>query len=101
MFTDIEGSTRLQLRVGLRYVGVLSQHRALLRAAFAERGGVEVSTEGDGSFVVFASASHAVRAAVEAQCALVAHPWDPDAVPRVRMGLHTGEVSVVEGDYIG
>lgn len=101
MFTDIEGSTRLQLRLGERYVDVLSQHRVLLRAAISAHDGVEVSTEGDGCFFVFASAPSAVRAAVEAQLALRAHSWDPDAVPLVRIGLHTGEGTVVDDGYVG
>ena len=57
-------------------------------------------SEGDAHFAAFPSAGAAVRAAVAAQRALAAHPW-PAGEVRVRMGLHTGEVQVANGDYHG
>jgi class 3 adenylate cyclase len=56
LFTDIEGSTRLLDSLGDRYPGVLEAHQRILREAFAARGGIDVSTEGDSFFVVFRSA---------------------------------------------
>jgi predicted ATPase/class 3 adenylate cyclase len=99
VFTDIEGSTRLLDRLGERYRPVLEDHQRLLRQAFS--GGVEVSTEGDSFFVVFASAPMAVAAAVEAQRALSAHPWPDEAQVRVRIGLHTGEAQLGADNYVG
>ena len=97
LFTDIEGSTRLLHQMGAAdYAEVLMRHRRLLRAAFTRRGGVEVGTEGDSFFVVFPTASGAVAAAEDAQAAL-----DTDELIRVRMGLHTGTASLIEGDYVG
>ena len=49
---------------------------------------------GDGVAAVFASASDAVAAAVDAQARLA------DVLP-VRMGLHTGEAELRDGDYFG
>jgi len=101
LFTDIEGSTRTLDRLGEDYPRVLEEHQRLLRDAFAARGGVEVSTEGDAFFVVFPSAPHAVAAAIEAQRALAAHQWPEAGEIRVRMGLHTGEAVFGADNYVG
>ena len=101
LFTDIEGSTRLLARVGDDYAELLETHRRLLRVGFALHDGVEVDTQGDSFFVSFATPSQAVAAAVAGQVGVASHPW-PDGRPvRVRMGLHTGEASLVDGDYVG
>jgi predicted ATPase/class 3 adenylate cyclase len=101
LFTDIEGSTRLLQRAGGDYAHLLEEHRRLLRAAFSAHNGVEVDAEGDAFFVAFASAQSAVEAAAEAQQALARHPWPNDNEIRVRMGLHTGEPTTVNGRYVG
>src|SRR6266581_4672240 len=101
LFTDIEGSTRLLQELGERYAAVQEEHHAIVRRAVAHGGGVEVSTEGDSFFVVFASPAGAVRAAVEVQRALAAHPWPQGDPLRVRIGLHTGEGAPRGGDYVG
>ena len=67
LFSDIEGSTRLEHAVGTRaYAELRERHRQLLRAAFAAGDGAEQGTEGDSFFVVFRSARAAVVAAVAA-----------------------------------
>jgi predicted ATPase/class 3 adenylate cyclase len=101
LFTDIEGSTRLLDALGDRYPGVLEEHQRILREAFAARGGIDVSTEGDSFFVVFGSATQAVAAAVEAQRAIAATEWPEGAMVRVRMGLHTGEGILGGDNYVG
>jgi class 3 adenylate cyclase len=102
IFTDIEGSTRLVQEVGTdRYGDLQAQHSRLLRGAVAEHGGQEFGTEGDAHFFVFRGAASAVRAAVQAQRWLAAYRWPPEAAIRVRMGLHTGEPAVRDGDYVG
>ena len=101
LFTDIVGSTQL-LRQGREgYAAALATHRRLLRAAFAAHDGREVDTQGDSFFVAFPTAGQAVAAAAEAQRSLAAHPWPERLRVRVRMGLHTGEATVVAGDYVG
>jgi predicted ATPase/class 3 adenylate cyclase len=101
LFSDIEGSTALLRRLGDRYGEALSIQRALLRACFAEYGGHEMGTEGDSFFVVFSSAGAAVSCCVAAQRALAAQAW-PEGVPvRVRMGLHSGEPTPHEDNYMG
>ncbi|WP_231956804.1 MULTISPECIES: adenylate/guanylate cyclase domain-containing protein [unclassified Actinoplanes] len=100
MFTDIEGSTRLARMLGDTYRAVLNAHRSVLRAALSDFGGVELLTEGDSFFVAFDNADAALAACVEAQRRLAAHPWPrEDAVPRVRMGLHTGRATPIGTEY--
>src|SRR4051812_10896791 len=100
LFTDIEGSTHLLRTAGNAYGDLLAQHRTLLRATFAEHSGREVDTQGDAFFVAFPSPTQAVAAAVDGQRALAAHPWPGQSQVRVRMGLHTGEATAVDGSYV-
>jgi predicted ATPase/class 3 adenylate cyclase len=95
VFSDIEGSTRLLHEQGERYPELLAEHRRLLREAFARRGGIEVDTHGDAFFYAFSRASDALAAAGEAQQALASTPI------RVRIGVHTGEPTITEEDYVG
>jgi len=101
LFTDIEGSTRLLQRAGDDYATLLEEHRRLLRAAFSAHDGVEIDAEGDAFFIAFSSAQSAVEAAAAGQQALARHPWPNDNEIRVRMGLHTGEPTTVNGRYVG
>jgi hypothetical protein len=67
----------------------------VLREAFAQRGGVEVDTQGDAFFYAFPSAPGAIEAAGEGQQALSLGPI------RVRMGLHTGRPHLGREGYVG
>lgn len=96
LFTDIEGSTNLLRRLGTqRYGRELSAHHDVVRGSIAAHGGVEVGTEGDAFFVVFTDASEAVSAAAEIQRRL-----DGSSV-RIRMGLHSGTATLLDGEYVG
>ena len=96
VFTDIEGSTRMLAELGSdRYGDLLSRHHSVCREAWAAHGGVEVETAGDAFFVAFPTASGALRAASEVQAAL------PELGLHVRIGVHTGEVTVGETGYVG
>ena len=101
LFSDIEGSTRLLQAQAANWSAILARHQELLRAAFAAAGGREAGTEGDSFFVAFPTAPGAVSAAVAAQRALAGERWPPDAEVRVRIGLHTGEVSLGVEGYVG
>jgi predicted ATPase/class 3 adenylate cyclase len=100
-FSDIEGSTVLLRRLGARFGEALSAHRALHREAVTRWHGVELRTEGDSFFVVFASPLDAVRACLDVQLAHARHPWPDGADVRVRIGVHTGEAQRHENDYLG
>ncbi|MBN1172107.1 MAG: adenylate/guanylate cyclase domain-containing protein [Micromonosporaceae bacterium] len=100
LFTDIEGSTRLAHLLGDDYRSVLHEHRSVLRRAFIAADGAELFTEGDALFVAFPDAARALLACAWAQRELQAHPWRfPEARPKVRMGLHSGVVTPVAGEY--
>ena len=109
LFTDIEGSTRLERAVGpVGWATLVARHDTLLREAIESAGGVVVKTEGDAFFAAFAAPVDALRAAAGAQRAVAAEPWPADAPIRVRMGLHLGQGRLREGrsaadpeDYVG
>ena len=102
VFTDIERSTESAAALGdERYARVLQKHRAILRESFARYDAIEFGTEGDALFFAFARAGDAIRAAVAGQRALERHEWNGDARVRVRLGLHTGEAVVSDGEYVG
>lgn len=101
LFTDVEGSTQLQHRLGERYHDVVAEHRRLLEEAFAEHGGVVVDRQTESFFVAFPRARHAVQAAAAAQQALAEHAWPDGVQVRVRMGIHSGDPEVAGDRYVG
>ncbi len=109
LFTDIEGSTRLERAVGSEaWAGIVARHDALLRTAIETNGGAVVKTEGDAFFAAFERPIDAVTAATAAQHALAAETWPGDVTLRVRMGVHIGEGRLRHGrqdgdpeDYVG
>jgi len=101
VFTDIEGSTRLLTALGNQYPELLSRHHAVLRRQIGAHGGTEVKTEGDAFFAVFNRPLDAISFATDSQRELGATRWPGGAHVRVRMGIHTGEGTLSEGDYVG
>jgi len=101
LFTDVAQSTELVKRLQEHYGDALAMHRRLVRAAFADHGGIEVDTQGDAFFVVFGRASSAVTAAAGAQYALAKHSWPDGAAVAIRIGMHTGEPHRAQEGYTG
>ena len=101
LFTDLEGSTRLweEHPEGMR--GALTRHDEILHDAVTAHHGHVVKTTGDGIHAAFATAHDAVGAAAEAQVAFQSEIWDATPELKVRMGLHTCEADVRDGDYYG
>ena len=101
LLTDIEGSTRLWETVPDAMEVALERHNRLVTGVIDDHGGVVVTSrgEGDSFFAVFASAVAAVEAAGACQLRLGCEPWPAGVSLRVRMGLHTGEAHVQDGDY--
>jgi predicted ATPase/class 3 adenylate cyclase len=96
LFTDVEGSTRLLHQLGAEgYAEALAEHRRVIRDACAERGGVEVDTQGDAFFFAFSTAPGAIAAASQLTDSLAPGPI------RVRVGLHTGTPLVTDEGYVG
>ncbi|MBI3746254.1 MAG: adenylate/guanylate cyclase domain-containing protein [Chloroflexi bacterium] len=109
LFTDIEGSTRLELAVGAaRWADVVARHDALLRDAIETAGVVVVKTESDAFFAAFERPDSAITAIVAGQRALAATRLVDDAPLRVRAGMHLGNGRLRAGssgealaDYVG
>ncbi len=103
LFTDVEGSTRLWEQFSGQMREAMVRHDALIESAVAQCGGLLVRPrgEGDSRFAVFARATQAVAAADAIQRALFAEPWTVPSPVRVRIGLHTGEADLRDGDYYG
>ena len=70
---------RLVRSLGPRWDEINERHIAVISAAVAGAGGIVVRTEGDAVFAAFPEAIAAVAAAADAQRALAAEPWPPDA----------------------
>src|SRR6266487_1916769 len=102
LLTDIEGSTRLWESVPEAMEVALERHNRLVTGMIDDHGGVVVTSrgEGDSFFAVFPGAVAAVEAAGACQLRLQAEAWPAGAALRVRMGLHTGEAHVLDGDYV-
>jgi DNA-binding NarL/FixJ family response regulator/class 3 adenylate cyclase len=101
VFTDVEDSTGLLLGLSELYGQVIADHRRLVRDAVAEHGGYEVDCRGDEFFIAFGAAHDAVETASAIQRAHGAHRWPADADVRVRIGVHTGEPTIEDDDYVG
>jgi predicted ATPase/class 3 adenylate cyclase len=109
LFTDIEGSTRLERAVGSEtWAGVVAEHDRRLRTAIEGAGGHVVKTEGDAVFAAFGAPDAALQGIAEAQRALAGDPLVPDQEVRVRAGLHLGTGRVrtdlapgAPPDYVG
>ena len=102
MFSDIEGSTELNHRLGDRgWVQLLAKHDRILTTAIERHGGQVVKTQGDGFMVAFAEASEAVAAACDIQRALARVGRGRLAGVRVRVGAHRGSAVHRDGDLFG
>ena len=103
LFSDIEGSTELNERLGdVRWLELLRAHHAIVREQVHQHGGFEVKSQGDGFMIAFPSARRGVQCAVAIQDAIDARLGDhPDGPIRLRIGLHTGEAIREEADFYG
>jgi class 3 adenylate cyclase len=102
MFTDIVDSTKLVESMGDEaWEGVLRWHDDALRAEIENHSGEVVHTTGDGFFASFEDVEAAAACAVAMQRHLAAHRREHGFAPRVRIGLHAAEATVIPGDYAG
>ena len=77
---------------------LLRRYRALVRGAVGAASGAEIKTEGDSFYVVFDSASAAVRCGQEIIAAADAAPGEPI---RVGVGVHAGETVETAEGFVG
>jgi predicted ATPase/class 3 adenylate cyclase len=103
LLTDIAGSTRLWEADQHAMALALARHDELIADAVARYGGQLLKTrgEGDSTFSVFASVSHAAAAAIHIQRAIDADSIGGDLALRVRASMHTGEAELRDDDYFG
>jgi len=103
LFSDIEGSTVLNERLGdVRWLELLRAHNRIIREHVQACGGFEVKSQGDGFMIAFPSARRAIQCARAIQDAMVRDlAGHPDGPIRVRIGLHTGEAIREESDFYG
>jgi class 3 adenylate cyclase len=102
LFADLRGYTRYVDAHGDHAAAdLLDRYRILVRGAVSAFRGAEIKTEGDSFYVVFDSASAAVRcglAIVEAAAATADGP--ADAI-HVGVGVHAGETVETAEGYVG
>ena len=102
LFTDIEGSTALDERLGdQRWMELLRAHNALVREQVQAHGGFEVKFAGDSFMVAFQSARRALQCAIAIQRAFAQQNETAEEPIRVRIGLHTGEAIKQVDDFYG
>jgi adenylate cyclase len=98
VFSDIEGSTQANERLGDRaWVKVLERHNRLIQTRVDKHGGQVVKNQGDGFMIAFSRPENAVRFGVDAQDAFGSDRTSDDHQIRVRIGIHMG-TSVRRGD---
>jgi eukaryotic-like serine/threonine-protein kinase len=103
LFSDIEGSTTLNERLGdVRWLELLRVHHEIVREQVHQHAGFEVKSQGDGFMIAFPSARRAVECARAIQREIDTRLADhPEAPIRLRIGLHTGEAIREEADFYG
>jgi class 3 adenylate cyclase len=100
LFTDMEGSTSLTLRLGdARAMDVLRTHDRIVGDALTRHGGSEVKHTGDGLMAAFPSVVGAIESSVQIQRQL-AETGDSSGL-RVRIGLSAGEPVTERHDLFG
>jgi len=103
LFSDIEGSTALNERLGDdAWVRLLAAHDKVVRRQVHRRRGHVVKSQGDGFMVVFGTPDAAVQAAVDIQREVGSSGRRLRRTPiRVRIGIHAGPAVARDGDWFG
>jgi class 3 adenylate cyclase len=76
-------------------------HNEALQGLIGAHGGAVVHGTGDGFFATFEDAKTAASCAVAIQRRLADHRREHGFAPKVRIGLHAAEATVVADDYAG
>ena len=103
MFTDLVGSTELNVRTGdIAYLDLLDRHNKILRRRLRQFDGVELKHTGDGIGSWFSSPSAACECALATREDLAEHNASyPETPLFVRFGLASGTPIPHEGDLYG
>src|SRR5262245_28812326 len=103
LFADVRGYTAYVETHGDAAAGeLLRVYRTVVRAQVARFDGPEIRTEGDGFYVIFPSASGAVRCALAIQegAATTRDPIEGRPL-RIGIGVHAGETAETEEGPVG
>ena len=96
LFTDIVGSTQRAAELGDHaWRSLLAQHDRVMRAELDRFGGRVIHTTGDGFLATFDSPRRAI------ECARVASESISGIGLEIRVGIHTGEIELSDGDIQG
>jgi class 3 adenylate cyclase len=96
MFTDLVDSTSRAIELGdARWRAVLAHHDDVIRTEIERAGGRWIKSTGDGVLGTFDGPARGVRCAMAIRDAL------GELDLRVRAGVHTGEIELVDGDIGG
>jgi class 3 adenylate cyclase len=102
LFADLRDYTRyVESHGDLAAAALLDAYRTLVRAAVAEYGGAEIKTEGDSFYVVFPSASSAVRCGLAIIRSAAESQQAGGAPIQVGIGVHAGETVQTPEGYVG
>jgi class 3 adenylate cyclase len=103
VFSDIESSTERATAMGdVAWMKVLAAHNEIIRRNVLDWGGSEVKNQGDGFMLTFPGARRALRSMISVQQELARYAEEnPDRGVKIRIGVHTGEVILSEGDIFG
>jgi class 3 adenylate cyclase len=103
MFTDLQDSTAMTMRLGdVRALHLLHVHNALTRNALREHAGREVKHLGDGIMASFASIDQALECSIAIQRAFAAFNIQNTTTPlHLRIDLSVGEPVEEDNDLFG
>jgi len=103
LFTDLENSTPLWEKYPESMKSALARHDGILKEIIESNDGQIVKTTGDGVHAVFSTAIDAVKASLGIQQTIQNSEVlkTSEFSLRVRMGIHTGEAELRDGDYYG
>ncbi len=103
MFTDIVGYSKMMSKDEAGTLLFLHEHNELLNAKIRAAGGHVIKTIGDAFMAEFPSAQATLEAAIAIQEEFHARNTGKKEADchRIRVGIHSGEVEVQEGDLFG
>jgi class 3 adenylate cyclase len=103
LFADLRDYTRfVDARGDQAASELLAAYRALVRSEVGKYDGAEIRTEGDSFYVVFPSASAAIRCGLAIlDAARAASERDPSRPIRVGIGVHAGETAETAEGFVG
>jgi class 3 adenylate cyclase len=103
LFADLRGYTAFTEAHGDKQAReLLDAYRRVVRDVVAQFGGAEIKTEGDSFYIVFPSATAAVKCGIALVDAAARASHDqPDLPINVGVGVHAGETAESDEGYVG